>query len=105
MLYKSIHNPRFYCSVEVYYPYSIGMRRSPNSHLQMEGLRAKEDVRYPFNAQAASLNRRIFKKHKIDIKSLAPLKGIYLVMIGKERAISKINPVQQKLLERLEAEV
>ena len=78
---------------------------SPNSYLQMEGIKNKEDFRYQFNAQASSLSRRIFRKHKTDIKALVPLKGIYLVIIGKERAVSKMNPAQRKLLENLNVEV
>lgn len=78
---------------------------SPNSYLQITGLKAKEDFRCQFNSQAASLSRRIFKEHKIDVKDLAPLKGVYLVMIGKEKAISKINCEQQELIERLKVEV
>lgn len=55
----------------------------------------------PVQLQAASLSRCIRKEHKVDIKELAPLKTIYLVKIGKENVISRIEPEQEELLGRL----
>lgn len=78
---------------------------SENSYLRREGIREKKDFRYQFNAQAASLSRRIFKEHKVDIKDLAPLKSIYLVIMGKQKAISKISPGQQMVLDSLGLEL
>lgn len=78
---------------------------SERSWLKKEGIRNKDDFRCQFNAQAGSLSRRIFKEHKIDIKDLYPLKEIYLVIMGKEKAISKIGPEQQILINRLGLEL
>ena len=73
---------------------------SDASYLQREERNDKDEFRCQFNVQAASLSRRIWKEHKVDIKELAPLKRIYLVKIGKENVISKIEPEQEKILIR-----
>ncbi len=78
---------------------------SARSWLNKEGGRDKNDFRYQFNAQAASLSRRIYKEHKIEVKDLYPLKDIYLVIMGRERAISKIEPKQQAVIDRLGLEL
>lgn len=39
MLYKSIHNPRLFCSVVVYYPYNIGRRHLYRKEDTMQLLR------------------------------------------------------------------
>ena len=54
---------------------------SKNSYLKVEGVKNKEDYRYQFNAQAASLNRRIYKEHGVDLKTLGILRNIYLFSI------------------------
>ena len=74
---------------------------SVRSWLNKEGVRNKNDFRYQFNAQAASLSRRIYKEHKLEVKDLYPLKDIYLVIMGRERVISKIEPEQQAIIDRL----
>ena len=74
---------------------------SDASYLQKEKLKDKDGFRCQFNTQAASLSRRIWKDHKVDIKELAPLKKVYLVKIGKENVISKIEPEQEEILVRL----
>ena len=78
---------------------------SERSWLKKEDLRDKNDFRCQFNTQAASLSRRIFKEHKVDVKALYPLKEIYLVIMGKERVISKIGPGQQILIDSLGLEL
>ena len=78
---------------------------SGRSWLKKEGIKNKNDFRYQFNAQAASLSRRIFKEHKLDIKQLDPLKDVYLVIMGREKAISKIGPEQQILIDSLGLEL
>lgn len=78
---------------------------SDNSYLKAEGIRSKEEFRYQFAAQAASLSRRIYKEHKIEVKELEPLKKIYVLTIGKERVLSKIGPEQQEVLDRLGLEM
>lgn len=74
---------------------------SPQSYLCQGGIKSREAFRCQFNAQAASLSRRIFKKHGVGIKDLEPLKGIYLVVMGKEKAVSKLWPRQQMLVDSL----
>ena len=78
---------------------------SGRSWLKKEGIKEKSEYRYQFNAQAASLCRRIYKEHKIEVTKLYPLKDIYLVIMGKEKAISKIDPDQQMLIDRLGLEL
>jgi len=78
---------------------------SARSWLNNEGRRDKNDFRYQFNAQAASLSRRIYKEHELEVKDLYPLKDIYLVIMGRERAISKIEPKQQAVIDRLGLEL
>ena len=78
---------------------------SQRSWLKREGVKNKDDFRYQFNAQASSLSRRLFKEYKMDIKDLYPLKEVYLVIMGKEKAISKIEPEQQILIDRLGLEL
>ncbi len=74
---------------------------SPNSYLKMEGVRSKEDFRYQFSTQAASLSRRFYKEYGVDMKALEILKTVYLLIMGKKKAISKINPEQGQLLDLL----
>ena len=51
------------------------------------------------------LSRRIYKKHKIDIKELEILKNVYLVCIDKEEAVSRLNEVQKALLDKIGVEL
>lgn len=78
---------------------------SERSWLKKEGIKNKNDFRCQFNAQAASLSRRISKEYEIEVKNLYPLKDIYLVIMGKEKAISKIDPQQQILIDSLGLEL
>jgi len=78
---------------------------SAQSYLCREGVKKREEFRFQFGAQAASLSRRIFKEHGTDIKELEPLKGVYLVVMGKEKAISKLRPEHQLLVDRLGLEM
>ena len=78
---------------------------SERSWLKKEGIRDKNDFRYQFNAQAASLSRRIFKEHHIEIKELYPLKDIYMVIMGKEKALSKIDSDQEIVIDSLGLEM
>ena len=61
-------------------------------------LKTEQDFHYQFNAQAASLSRRIYKEHGLDLKQLQILKSIYLLYMGKERVVSKISTEQEILL-------
>lgn len=78
---------------------------SERSWLKKEGIRDKDDFRCQFNSQAASLSRRIYKEHHIEVKNLYPLKEVYLVIMGKEKAISKIGPEQQVIIDSLGLEL
>lgn len=78
---------------------------SPNSYLRISGLKRKEDFHHQFNTQAASLSRRFYKEYRTEIRSLEPLKGLYLLAVGKEKAISKISSEQQELIEKFNLEV
>lgn len=82
------------------------LKWSPESYLS-NGCTAKnpEAFHCSFSAQGGLLSRRIFKEHKIDLKDLEPLKTIYLVRIGKEEAVSRINEGQQALLNRIGVEL
>lgn len=74
---------------------------SPQSYLCREGVRSREDFRCQFAAQASSLSRRIYKEYQVDIKDLEALKGVYLVVMGKEMAVSKIREEHQVWLDSL----
>ena len=74
---------------------------SENSYLGMEPIRNKSEFRYQFASQAASLSRRIYKAYKVEIKELEMLKSIYLLVMGKEKVISKITTEQHELLDRI----
>lgn len=74
---------------------------SPETYLLKEReLKPEEAFHYQFNAQASSLSRRIYKEHGVDIRDMQPLKKIYLLYLEKERAVSKIDDDQKKLLEK-----
>ena len=74
---------------------------SPQSYLCLGGIKNREGFRCQFHAQASSLSRRIFKEYGAGIKDLEPLKSVYLVVMGKEKAVSKLWPQQQMLIDRL----
>ena len=79
---------------------------SPETYLSKERrLKTEQDFHYQFNAQAASLSRRIYKEHGADLKELQILKSIYLLYFEKEKVISKIIPEQKRLLEKIGLEL
>lgn len=79
---------------------------SPETYLMKERkLKTEQDFHYQFNAQAASLSRRIYKEHGLDLKELQILKSIYLLYMGKERVVSKISTEQEILLEKAGVEL
>jgi hypothetical protein len=49
----------------------------------------------------ASLSRRIYKTHDVNIKDLECLKRIYLVKMDKQEALSKMNEDQKALIAKL----
>ena len=74
---------------------------SPETYLAKERtLKPEQDFHYQFHAQASSLSRRIYKEHGVGLQELQVLKSIYLLYMGKERAVSKINQEQEQLLEK-----
>ena len=84
----------------------IILKWSPTSYLGREaGEKTERDFRYQFPAQMASLSRRIFKEHGVDLKDLEVLKTVYLVVLGKESALSRIDPGQRKLIDSLGLEM
>ena len=82
---------------------SIIVRKwSAETYLSKERkLKTEQDYHYQFPAQAASLSRRIYKEHGVDLKELQILKSIYLLYIDKERVVSKISPEQEELLKKI----
>lgn len=79
---------------------------SPETYLSKErSMKTEQDFHYQFNAQAASLSRRIYKEHGVDLKDLQILKSIYLLYIEKERVVSKISREQEELLEKTGVEL
>ena len=79
---------------------------SPETYLSKErSLKTEQDFHYQFPAQAASLSRRIYKEHGVDLKELQSLKSIYLLYFEKERVISKISPEQEELIRKIGVEL
>ena len=84
----------------------IILKWSPTSYLGREaGEKTQRDFRYQFPAQMASLSRRIFKERGVDLKDLEVLKTVYLVVLGKESALSKLSPGQKMLVDSLGLEM
>lgn len=82
---------------------SILIRKwSPETYLLKERrIKKEEEFHYQFGAQAASLSRRIYKEHGVDVSELRKLKSIYLLYLEKETVVSRISPEQKQLLERM----
>ena len=78
---------------------------SPQSYLCQEGIKKREEFRCQWGVQAASLSRRIFKEYGAGIKELESLKGVYLVVMGKEKVVSKLKPEHQMLIDSLGLEM
>ena len=84
----------------------ILLKWSPASYLGREaGRKTEQDFRCQFPAQMASLSRRLFKEHGVGLKELEVLKTVYLVVLGKESALSKISPGQRMLIDSLGLEM
>ena len=79
---------------------------SPETYLSKERkLKNEKDFHYQFNAQAASLSRRFYKEHGMEIKDLQILKSVYLLYFEKEKVVSRISPEQRELLEKTGVEL
>ena len=75
---------------------------SPETYLLKERkLKTEGDYHYQFAAQASSLSRRIYKEHGVEMHQLQELKSIYLLYFEKEKAVSKVSPGQEELLEKM----
>lgn len=75
---------------------------SPETYLSKEReLKTGRDFHYQLNAQASSLSRRIYKEHGVEMQQLQELKSIYLLYFEKEKAVSKVSPGQEELLEKM----
>ena len=84
----------------------ILLKWSPTSYLGRDaGWKTERDFRHQFPAQMASLSRRILKEHGVDLKELEVLRTVYLVVLGKESALSRINPGQRMLIDSLGLEM
>ena len=79
---------------------------SPETYLLKEKERKEEQtLHYQLNAQAASLSRRIYKEHGVELKKLELLKSIYLLYLEKEKVVSKISAEQEELLEKIKVDI
>lgn len=81
-------------------------RESPETYISK--LReVTEDIspRIQLGSQTALLSRRMYKEHGVGLKELQILKTIYLVRVGGKNFISRINPDQAGLLEKLGIEL
>lgn len=81
----------------------ILLKQSPTSYIQRNRTIKKEsDFRYQFMAQTASLSRRIYKKHGIELEELHKLETIYLVCLDKVEIISRVHEEQEELLKKIQ---
>jgi hypothetical protein len=79
----------------------ITLKWSPESYLVKEReIKNEEDFHYQFAAQMGSLSRRIYKERGVDSDELSQMKTIYLVYLGKEKAVSMITEEQRCLLDK-----
>lgn len=84
----------------------IILKWSPTSYLGREAVqKTEQDFRYQFPTQMASLSRRIFKERGVELKELEVLKTVYLVVFGKESALSGISSGQRMLIDSLGLEM
>ena len=80
----------------------ITLKWSPQSYLLKErNIKKEEDFHYQFGAQMASLSRRIYKEHGVDVSELHELDDIYLVYLENEVIVSRIGDTQRLMLEKL----
>ena len=79
---------------------SVILRKwSPETYLSKERkIKTEQDFHYQFSSQVASLSRRIYKEHGVELQNLQILKSIYLLYFEKERVVSKISAEQEELL-------
>lgn len=74
---------------------------SPGTYLLKENtIKTKDDFRYNYGAQIASLNRRLRLESETDLKELLLLNDIYLIYLEKGPVVSRISQEQKIFLER-----
>ena len=79
---------------------------SPETYLLKERtLKTERDFHYQFPAQASSLSRRLYKEYGVGLEKLQILKSVYLLYFEKEKVVSKIDPEQEELLEKIGVEL
>ena len=79
---------------------------SPETYLLKERtLKTEQDFHYQFPAQASTLSRRLYKEYGVGLEKLQILKSVYLLYFEKEKVVSKINPEQEELLEKIGVEL
>ena len=82
------------------------LKWSPQSYLGKDYIiHDSKEFHCSFGAQAGMLSRRIYKEYKVDLKELDILKNVYIVYIGKEEAVSRLDTAQKDLLEKLGVEL
>lgn len=82
------------------------LKWSPQSYIGRDfTVRSPKEFHCSFGAQAGMLSRRIYKEYKVEMKELDILKSIYLVYIGKEEAVSRLDAAQKQLLGKLGVEL
>ena len=85
---------------------TIIIRWSPQSYLGKDfTVPDPKELSCSLGAQAGMLSRRIYKEYNVDLKELEILKNVYLVYIGKEEAVSRLDETQKNLLEKLRVEL
>ena len=83
------------------YLFVIIKEYSPNTYLKKErAIKTKEDFRYNYGAQVASLNRRLRLESKPDLSELMFLSDIYLICLEKELVVSRVSQEHKAFLER-----
>lgn len=76
---------------------------SSESYLEKERtIKNEEAFHYQLATQMGSLSQKIYKKYGVGLSELELLKTIYLVYLGKETVVSKINEGQKHLLDKIE---
>lgn len=74
---------------------------SPGSYLLREVSVPKTDIsHHQFSSLMASLNRRIHDACGVSVKELDILKQVYLVVLDRQKVLSKISDAQREIAER-----
>lgn len=75
---------------------------SPESYLLKDrSPKSEKELHCQTAAQMASLSRRLYKEHGIQMEDLEILKTVYLLYLERETVVSRISEGQGALLEKL----